>query len=281
MSTLAKVLVVVNLILAATLLAGIGNYLGQQDTWRDRHRVEKEGRELDTTNSNARVSDLQGRVASQDASIRTLNAENARLKTESSRVLAESTSIKASYDALAEAHNVAVRSNERMTNTLTANRDLITTLEASLATQREQISALQETRSQGNQLLSSKEIALERMQASFKQQEQELASAQERIRQQEFALNVFRERFPGVEVATQPPHTGRVLTANAAANVYTISLGTEDGVRPGFTYTVSRGAKFIGTIQIDDVQNKQSAGRAIRDLSAGEIQAGDVISNAK
>ena len=63
-------------------------------------------------------------------------------------------------------------------------------------------------------------------------------------------MQAIAERFPGMDVAAQPMHSGRVLAANNNDNVYVISLGEEDGVKPGFRYTVSRGARYIATIQI-------------------------------
>ncbi len=56
-----------------------------------------------------------------------------------------------------------------------------------------------------------------------------------------------------------------------------ISLGSEDGVRPGYRYTVSRGSTYVGVIEITDVQARQSAGRAIKSLQKENLQRGDTV----
>ena len=85
--------------------------------------------------------------------------------------------------------------------------------------------------------------------------------------------------LPGFIASNQPAHSGRILASDNDANVYVISLGEEDGVKAGFQYIVSRGSDYIATIQITDVQAKQSAGRAIKSLSKGAINRGDKVMN--
>jgi hypothetical protein len=75
----------------------------------------------------------------------------------------------------------------------------------------------------------------------------------------------------------QPAHEGQVLSADSAANVAVISLGSEDGVRPGFKYTVSRGSQYVAMIEITDVQAKQAAGRSVKSLQKSAIQKGDRV----
>ena len=66
----------------------------------------------------------------------------------------------------------------------------------------------------------------------------------------------------------------------AGPRAIVISLGAEDGVRPGFLYMISRGSTYLGDLQIDDVQAKQSSGFIVGDAK-GPIQAGDDIHNAR
>ena len=46
-----------------------------------------------------------------------------------------------------------------------------------------------------------------------------------------------------------------------------------------FQYIVSRGSDYVATIQIDNVQAKQAAGSAVKALSKGSINRGDVVMN--
>ncbi len=81
--------------------------------------------------------------------------------------------------------------------------------------------------------------------------------------------------------SSQPLHEGTILAADPEANRYVISLGVEDGVRGGFTYIVARDGQYVATLEIDDVQAKQSAGRLVPDLSKEAARRGDKVLNAK
>jgi hypothetical protein len=279
MSTLAKILVVVNLLLSVGFLASASSYLGNQDTWAHKLKVAEQRHQDQHNQDRARIDDLAQQVGVSDANVRAANAAKAKAETENARLLSENANLTASFNSLSENHSVLARTVDRMTNTLNANRDLISTQQDTMATQREQIAALQESRNQGTQILNAKELALDRAQQLVTQLEAQLGSANEKIRTQEFSLATFRERFPGVEVASQPPHSGKVLSVNGTSAVV-VSLGAEDGVRPGFLYMVSRGGTYIGDLQIDDVQSKKSAGFVVGSAKS-PIQAGDDIHNAR
>ncbi len=279
MSTLAKILVVVNLLLGVGVLASVGSFLGQQDTWKHKHDREVAERKLERESLQQQLDQEKTFARTQETNLRTANAAKDKAESNARALQAENENLKAAYNALAENHGIMARTVDRVTNTLNANRDLITTQEETLRQQREQISSLQDSRNQGSQILSAKELALDRAQAQIKDLEQKIADANEKIRTQEFSLRVFRERFPGVEVASQPPHSGKVLNV-AGASAIVISLGAEDGVKPGFLYMLSRGGTYLGDLQIDDVQAKQSSGFLVNGAKS-PIQSGDDVHNAR
>ena len=119
---------------------------------------------------------------------------------------------------------------------------------------------------------------MENLLAQNQQQASRISDLEDQVRSAELALQSVQARMPGLEVAVeQPAHQGRVIAADADANIAIISLGAEDGVKPGFRYTVSRGSDYITTIEITDVQAKQSAGRSLRDLEKSPVRQGDRV----
>jgi hypothetical protein len=106
----------------------------------------------------------------------------------------------------------------------------------------------------------------------------ELADLTERYRAAGYSV--------GEEVATGlslgpdvlPHHEGQVLSVDASTKVVIISLGADDGVLPSLQYTVSRGDKYVGMIEITEVRAKQSFGRSVEGLRQIEIQRGDKVS---
>jgi hypothetical protein len=75
----------------------------------------------------------------------------------------------------------------------------------------------------------------------------------------------------------QPAHEGHVVSVDDGADAVVISLGSVDGVKPGFRYTVSRGNQWVAMVEIAGVQAKVSTGRSIKNLQKMDIQIGDRV----
>ena len=281
MSTLAKILVVVNALLAAWFLASSANYLGHQDTFRSKYKTEEGNHQETRARLGKQVADANTRAATTDANLRAMTTENNSLKTENARLQTRLDRVSAELDNLMEGHTVLQRAVDRMSTGSTSTQELVKELHGTTAGQREQISSLQSDLNDEKKQHSQTQLSLERALANVQNLESKVASLSEKVREQAAQLAYFAERFPGVVATSQPPHAGQVLSANSSANVVVISLGAEDGVKPGFTYMVSRGSNFVADIQIDDVQAKKSSGFVLRDRSSGDVQVGDRVQNAR
>ena len=100
MNTVAKILIVVNLILAAAFLMSASNFLGQQDLWKAKHEVD--------------TADLQEQLELKQAQLDIKIKDNADLLAQSqamSKQLGEfkqqATDMKALADLTKEAYNQA------------------------------------------------------------------------------------------------------------------------------------------------------------------------------
>ena len=281
MSTVAKVLVVLNVVLAAAFLGTAANYLGNQDTWRAKNVKDMKAANATIAQRDASISELESTRSSLGGQLTDAQSDRDKAQTENGRLSAHNEQLKGAYSSLAENHGIAQRAMDRMTNTIKANRELITSLQDEVSRQRGMISSIQENRDQLQQILNARDLSLGRSETANKEYEKNLASSAEELRKAQFSLTFFRQRFPGVEAISQPSHNGQVLASDSQNNVYVISLGAEDGVKPGFQYTVSRGDEYVATIQIDNVQSKKSSGTAVRDLSKSDVQVGDSVMSGR
>jgi len=82
---------------------------------------------------------------------------------------------------------------------------------------------------------------------------------------------------PRLEKADSPILEGRVLAADNGADVVVISRGSEDGVRVGSRYTISRGVEYITLIEIIDLEDHKAAGRSVRGLRRKDVVPGDRV----
>ena len=281
MSTVAKVLVVLNVVLAAAFLGTAANYLGNQDTWRVKDENNRKQAAAAIAAKQAEVDELNTTRSNLSRQLNEANEQRNTAQTEASRLNTHNEQLKEAYSKLAENHGIAQRAMDRMTNTIKANRELITSLQEEVTRQRGVISSVQENRDQLQQILNAKELALGRSETGNKENERKLASLQEELRKANFELEFFNARFPGVSAKSQPSHNGQILAADSINNVYVISLGAEDGVKPGYTYTVSRGNTYVAEIQIENVQSKKASGSAVPDMSQSTPQVGDSVVSGK
>jgi len=138
--------------------------------------------------------------------------------------------------------------------------------------QRAEIEKLQRARQRALEfktLLAQKQA----LEARVEELMEELRSA--RIQNEERSPVVREGAY--VDLVESPQPEGQVLRVDETAGLAVISLGTEDGVRPGFRYTVSRGSSYVAILEITDVQARESAGRILRSLKKSEPQVGDRV----
>jgi chromosome segregation ATPase len=280
MSTVAKILVVLNLVLAGFFLASASNYLGNQDSFRDKLNEEKTAHAQTRSDLETRVAELEGTLRAQAKDMNSIREERGKLQAENGRLDASVTHAREAYDQLAENQTRAQRAVDQLTSSLNATRSLNDALTKDNTQLREALRVSQADRDAKVAMVNSLQMQLQNETEARKATEVKLAAAEEDNKRKDFRLAWYTEKFPGAEASEQPAHSGRVL-ASADGGVVVISLGEEDGVKPGFQYTVARGNKYIGTIQISTVQAKQSAGFVLKDLSKGDVQTNDQVMSGR
>lgn len=76
--------------------------------------------------------------------------------------------------------------------------------------------------------------------------------------------------------ATQPPlPNAKVLGVKPEIDAIVISIGANAGVKPGYRFTVSRGADFVASAEVDKVYAEMSLAKVVN--KKGEIQMYDDV----
>jgi hypothetical protein len=281
MSTVAKILVVVNLILAGGFLASASSFLGNQDQWRTKHDTVKTDltEEVDRERSRAdqernRATELTNQLT--DARVDVTTSQNsANLFKGQAEVLAtELAQTSAQLTRATNALNEAGR-------TVNAQQNLITGLQAERNALADATRVAQDQKDAALRTVNQLQIQVESYQANKQQNEARIAELEARVRSLELTVETVGRRFPqaaadlALEQPSLPP--GQVLDVDNAAGLAVISYGKEDGVKPGHKFTVFRGRDYVGTLVITDAEARHSAGSVVRDLSKGPIQRGDQV----
>jgi hypothetical protein len=280
MSTVAKILVVLNLVLAAAFLASAAAFLGHQDHWSAKHASLTKDLERVTQEKDARIKeqgDQIGRLTRQAS-----EADAARTSAE-----ATAQALRAENTLVVEAHKnatanlaSATRSLEAAQETIQANQGLISTLQEARQKLTEQVQTANDAKDAAVRQANQTEVAKENLQREKDALTAELTQIRQELQSARFENEAIRRSSTGAEgVPTEQPPTisGRVMAADNAANVVVISLGEEDKVRAGFRYIVARGDQYVATVEVTKVEAKKSAARSLKDLEKSPPRVGDTV----
>jgi hypothetical protein len=89
-------------------------------------------------------------------------------------------------------------------------------------------------------------------------------------------LGVNPNRDPGSVVPTVNGLVSQVRRSGGAQFVE-VTIGSDDGLSEGNTLEVSRGARYLGRIEIVETSPDKSVGRVDRRFQQGQIQEGDRV----
>ena len=109
----------------------------------------------------------------------------------------------------------------------------------------------------------------------IQEQAAQIGDLSSQLRQANFWLNTYRERFGDITGGPQGSD-GRILEVRG--NILALSVGSEDGVRTGDIYNLRRGAEYVGQCKVTKVYKGQSVAEFDAEYpgNAAPPQTGDV-----
>lgn len=274
MSTVAKVFVVLNFLLAALFLGSASALLGHSDNWKARH-------ERDTATLTAQLTTEKNKSAaleSEKAKLETdkNNAEKAagESKREAQVVQTNNATLKEKFDALATAHQSLQRQAQIAQSTIDNLQKLVDVLNNGRKADIDSLNKANDEKNAAVKMQNALEANLADLQRQYKDVLAKLSESSTSLERANFELENWRKKHPGDGPGTEQPYqTAKVLTADNANNIVVISLGAEDGVKVGYRYTISRGNQYIGTLTVTSTQAKMAAGKMT--MGGGQPMPGD------
>jgi chromosome segregation ATPase len=278
MSTFAKIMVVVNFVLAIAFLAAAGTLHGAAESWKSKHDVVLEAKNQQISALEGQIKAKQGeadqarselrsqseRTAAAEAQLKGLADSNANLMRENEQKNTQIASLTAANTTAADALKVAVARNEQLSNDL-SNRS------ADLEKTRGELTTVSENLARAEQRADTAEKGLAAGEATNK-------SLTEQVDEANTLLTAYRTQFGNIpSVAITQPVKGVVQAASAKDDVYVISVGSKDGVKAGYEFVVSRGDRYVSTIVIDSVFPNHAAGHTKTGMRKLDVQAGDAV----
>lgn len=276
MSVVARILIVLNLVLAVVFLGASATFLGQKESWKKRH-------EVDTAKLKEEVADLTNQVSAKEAKFREQEQEANNFKNSAGEMRAKMEQAETDLQTFTDNYNRLQADHERLSKTyqdaLKNNDNLRSDLNAAnSAKETAQAEARQATETANNAVTEQKRLESELMDAQdqIAALEKKIVELSGEIESAGVVLQAYKDKYGEIsETVSPPPLAAKVSAVDEKLNIVVLSIGKDDGVKPGFTFTVYRGDKYVGKVVVDDVAKDHCSGYSKKELQQGSIQVGD------
>jgi len=276
MSMFAKIMVVVNFILAVAFLAAAGTLLGAAEDYKGKFESYKKSAELDQ-------AALKDQVTAADNKAK--EAQDRFNASEKQRIAAESQG-----KVLSDSNNQLSRANDETRGDLTKLSDAQKDLQAKLDQLNKALDAARaeiSTETAGRREAEAKNKAQADENARLTQDKETAekalgaaAAAQKALEDQLDTASTTLARYRkekgpltgGMDMADLK---GVVMAVDNKVDIYVISVGSKDGVKEGYEFTVYRGSDYVSTIVIDKVFPNYASGMTKPGTKKRDVQAGD------
>ena len=283
MSIVARVFVVLNLIISVAFLIFALQIWTARTKWQKMYEKERATNvELKNTfqkreiplqvdvvrkeewikQHKQRIRELAGKVAQQSDELLTVQGQ-----------LGEARAQMLMWQAQLEESN---RENSRRADEIAKIKGVLLKQQQAVQVARDNETKARNERAEMENELNTVKQSLSALQRDKRAIEEDLAVQTRRI-ETLLANNVPVWDLLGDDPETSQPFVadGVVLGVKPEMNLVMISIGSAQGIKPGYRFTISRGDQYISKVQIDRVYPDMSSGRLM--LKKGEVQIHDEV----
>jgi DNA repair exonuclease SbcCD ATPase subunit len=276
MSLFAKIMVVVNFILAVVFLAAAGTLLGAAEDYKAKYNELNTAANQEKVALNAQIDaernkntattknfgDLQAQKAAVDAQLKTISDSNSQLN-------AANNQMRADLDKLTSAQSDL---NNKLTD---LNKQVDSTRNELATSESERKAAIDKNRAQADEIarLSQDKETAEKSLAAANTKAKSDADQLDNLRT---TLEMYKKEKGALSagVVMNDVH-GVVQACNNNLDIYVLSVGSKDGVKEGYEFTIYRDSKYVTTIVIDKVFPNYSSGMSKPGTKKMDVMPGD------
>lgn len=266
MSALSKVFVILNLILSIVFATFVTYYFKHAENWHQKHETvvaEKKAMETDLNDkiatANKAIDSLKGDV---NALKETVNDRNVELE----RERGENTKLNAEVLRLNDQNREQTNAIERQTAQLARKDDEIRQLGSEIEHNRQAKEDAVRKMEQAADAAHEWELQCNEKADLLRDLREHMLELSKELDQNKMVLQEMAHQGIPIEkflVEATPLIEGRVT--GVLQGVVMISVGSDDGVRQGYEFTVFRDDKYLCKIRVDKVFQDEAAGEVVTD----------------
>ncbi|HYG75094.1 MAG TPA: hypothetical protein VEK08_08835 [Planctomycetota bacterium] len=283
MSLVAKVFVVLNLLMSVAFLVFSANVWTAQTKWQKMYEVEKAKNVEFLAKVQKRELGLAQDVVYWQTEVNARKQEIVAIKLKYNeardRELQSQTELAAVKNArdMKDAENQELqREVRRYAEELTKIKGVVIKQQQAVVVERENAVRARNEKSEMENELNVTKQAYATLQRDKHAIEGDLALQTRRI-EKLLANGVPVYQLIGDDPSATQPFVAdaQVLAVRPDVGLIMISAGTQQNVKPGFHFTISRGDQYIAKVQVDRVYPDMCSAKVIQGMQKGEIQVHD------
>ncbi len=284
MSLLAKIFVVVVTVLSLVFLGVQGTLFYHQTDWREAYTRLQSRMQLMAQEKQAEADALKARIADLEKTRERLEGERSAVQAVAKAAdealqnkAAELNRLQSQYAQLETAHKQIAGTIEEKDRTLRDLTTRIRDLEESLKTAQsdKELAEAQVAR------LTSIKTTLEKDLAEVRK---DYTTTKQKLLDSELVLEELRRIGLPIETLVinhkpVPPINGKVagVRTDVQPALVLLTVGQDEGVERGFTFTVYRGNEFIGKVLVEKVMADSAGCRVLFTAAGKQIKPGDDV----
>jgi septal ring factor EnvC (AmiA/AmiB activator) len=278
MSTFAKIMVVVNFVLAIAFLAAAGTLYGSAESW------QRKWTSLDTEKK-SEIASLEGQLKARGEELATARTERASLETRTAAA-------EAVQKTLTESNANLMREIQTKNAEIAKHQSAVTDLTNSVKEQTQRNETLSNQLAQATADKNSVSDQAKTLEENLARETQAREAAEKQVAALEGTNKTMTDRLDSVSVelaaykkahgplaigTVMAPVHGVVQRASARDDIYVISVGSKDKVEVGYEFTVSRGDHYVSTIVVDAVYANHAAAHTKPGMKKLDVMEGDAV----
>jgi myosin heavy subunit len=291
MGTFAKIFIVVNLVLAVVFLGAAAALLGTAESWKTKYAQDSYQEVTEPGADQVMNKSVKDRIVALEAQLKVATEERdsyqndllveQRRATERDKKIVEQN---ASMEGIVAKYNQAASDFQELKSSFDDMKaNYKEAFDENKKLQGQVDDALAEA-AQAKQDADDLRETLEREQGTVKQLQADLAAAEkanaavtEEKNRLADVVAMVNQKAPGLlgGMLAQEAVKGTVVGVDADLNIVLLSVGAQDKVQIGYTFTVYRGGQYIGKLVIDKVGPDWASGHMDQGLTKEFPQRGD------
>jgi phage-related tail protein len=276
MSVVAKILVVLNLVLAVMFLGVAATFLGQQESWKVKYNQMQEQKD-------AEIATLQTNYDRTQESYSQQQIETSRIQNMYTELSTLSNSKQEEYRAVEEKYNELLGSYNRLSQTARELQSTIDDLnsdknrltgekDAALAEKRQAVDAMNDAVTEQNRLAA----AIVELEDGIGELEKRMVAMANAGEKKDLVIGAYEKEYGKLgDVLGYPLIKATVSAVSGKSNIVMLSVGRDDAVKVGYKFTVYRGSEYVGTVVVDSVERDHCSGYSEKEIERKPIMVGD------